>query len=111
MKEYARSQYVMQLKLGRDEQDERQIAEERMIKRGLDAIERKKANPKAKVRKEDVDVEAREQRLNEARMLTPVIEYFKTKNRLITIDATQSITDVRKDAWKQLRALLPQLVS
>ena len=105
--DYGRSQYVMRLKLGRDEQDERQIAEERMIKRGLAAIEKKKKVPTTKVRKEDVDPAVRKQRLDEARLLTPVIEYFEAKRRLITVDATKSIGSMRGEAWHKVKRLLP----
>lgn len=108
MWENVRRQYIMRLKLGRDEQDERQIAEERMIKRGQAAMLKKKTDPKVKVRKEDVDPVARKKRLDEARLLTAVIEHYESKGKIITIDATQSIANVRKDAWKQMAALLPR---
>lgn len=109
MEKHARSHRVVRLKLGRDEQEERQIAEERMIRRGQEAHKKRLTDPAVKVRKDDVDPAARAKRLDEAAMLNDVIAHFEAQGSVITIDATKSISEVRKEAWRRIHALLPKL--
>lgn len=107
MEKHARRHRVVHLKLGRDEKDERRIAEERMVKRGEDATRRRATDRAVKVRRDDVDPRARAKRLDEAAMLNDVIAHFESQGNVITIDATKSIADVRRSAWNSIARLLP----
>ena len=109
MDTYHRNHRILRLRLGRDERDERRIAEERMIKRGEEATRKRLTDKSVKVRKDDVDPVARARRLDEAAMLHDVIAHFEARGKVVTIDATKSIIDVRRSAWNAILRLLPKI--
>jgi len=106
MEKYRRRYRALRLQLGRDEKDERQVAEERMRKRGENALERKKKDPTVKVRNDDVDPAARAKRLDEAAMLREVMNRDQCKGLVITIDATKNIQYVRSSTWSKVSAYM-----
>lgn len=97
-----RSDIVLHLQLSKDPQIAREIADERMRKRGERALAAGR-----KPRNSDVNVKARNKRLDEAQQLDPVIEHFERLGKILTVDAMQGIYDVRKEAWSKIEALLP----
>ncbi len=107
MQEARRRDMALYLKLSDDAQVAREIATERMIKRGIAAVAKKRKDPKAPdPRKEDLDEDARNTRLDEAEMLLPVIAHFERMGKIIVVDATRSINDVGADVRRQVLGTL-----
>lgn len=83
----------------------RDVAEGRMIERGKQAIEMDK-----KPRPEDVDPDIRKTRLDIAEgEMQPVIDYARSENKLIEINARGTLEEVRKAVFNALRERTPIL--
>lgn len=96
-----RTDLMIQLQLSTDPQVEREISEERMRKRGEEAIKAAKNDSKIKPRQDDVDPVARAKRLDEAVVLRDVAAQFADRNKLITVDASGS----KEEVWGNIRNL------
>lgn len=87
---HERSDVMIHLQLDPDPNIEREISEERMIRRGEAAI----AN-NTKPRSDDVDPNARNKRLQESVVLYDVAARLREQGKLIVVDASRTKEEVR----------------
>lgn len=103
-----RSSVIVHIRLAHDRQATRQLAEERMRKRGEHAQRLYELDPinNPAPRDDDMLPAARAKRLNESEQLEDVIEYYKQLGKVISVDGWNAEKEVRHDINKLLFPLV-----